>query len=175
MAMVENLFPLMYWAIGNGQAASQWPGNGAELVTGGSPRYRLYPTRDGRMVAAAPLEDKFWATFCGLIDLEPSLRDDAVDPKRTASAIAVIVASETADHWARRFHGVDCCCSIVATLQEALNDPHFAARGGFEHRLTNEVGRETPALPTPIAAVFHGSHEKPLAAPSLDPLTPETL
>ena len=84
IAMAENLFPLMYWAIGNGEAAGQWPSNGGDLVTGGSPRYRLYATRDGRRVAAAPLEDKFWATFCDLIGLEPPLRDDAADPKRTA-------------------------------------------------------------------------------------------
>jgi hypothetical protein len=30
----------------------------------------LYPTKDGRVVAAAPLEQKFWETFCDIIGLE---------------------------------------------------------------------------------------------------------
>ena len=37
IAMADNLFTFMYWAIGNGVVADQWPGNGADLVTGGSP------------------------------------------------------------------------------------------------------------------------------------------
>ena len=167
IAMAENVFPLMYWAIGNGETSGQWPSNGGDLVTGGSPRYRLYSTRDGRRIAVASLEDKFWATFCDLIGLEPSLRDAAADPKRTADRIADIIAGEDADHWARRFQGVDCCCSIVATLQDALKDPHFIARGVFEHRLTNEEGRTTSALPTPIASLFRSAPERTETAPSL--------
>ena len=38
VAMADNLFPLMYWALGNGFAAGRWPRPGGELVTGGSPR-----------------------------------------------------------------------------------------------------------------------------------------
>ncbi|MQA67301.1 MAG: CoA transferase [Alphaproteobacteria bacterium] len=80
IAMTDNLFPFAYWALGNGLAAGQWPENSAELVTGGSPRYRLYPTRDGRMVAAAPLEQAFWERFCDLIDLDAALSDDTKNP-----------------------------------------------------------------------------------------------
>jgi shikimate dehydrogenase len=42
--------------MGNGLGAGQWPGNGSDLVTGGSPRYRLYPTRDGKVPAVADLQ-----------------------------------------------------------------------------------------------------------------------
>ena len=45
----------------------------------------------------------------------------------------------------------DCCCSIVADLREALADPHFRARGLFEHVLTNEKGDALPALPLAIS------------------------
>jgi len=167
IAMAENLFPLMYWAIGNGETAGQWPSNGGDLVTGGSPRYRLYATRDGRRVAAAPLEDKFWAAFCDLIDLQPALRDGSADPKRTADRIAEIIAGEDAEHWAQRFQSVDCCCSIVANLQDALQDSHFVARGVFGRRLTNEEGLTTAALPTPIAPLFRGPPERAETAPLL--------
>ena len=60
IALADNVFPFLYWAIGNGLAAGQWPSPGGDLVTGGSPRYNVYRTTDGQFVAAAPLEDRFW-------------------------------------------------------------------------------------------------------------------
>src|SRR6266581_7065948 len=99
VAMADNLFQLMFWAIGQGLAAGTWPENGAGFVTGGSPRYALYPTKDGRVVAAAPLERKFWETFCDLLGLEAALRDDKKNPAATKARIATIIATETADVW----------------------------------------------------------------------------
>jgi alpha-methylacyl-CoA racemase len=88
VAMTDNLFPLMFWAIGHGFAVGTWPRNGTGYVTGGSPRYGLYPTKDGRVVAAAPLEQKFWETFCDLIGLELQLRDDGKSPAATKARVA---------------------------------------------------------------------------------------
>src|SRR5450756_3108933 len=41
IAMGDNLFAFMYWALGNGLASGQWPTPGGDLVTGGSPRYNI--------------------------------------------------------------------------------------------------------------------------------------
>ncbi len=71
--MTDNLFPFMYWAIGDGLAAGEWPGNGTATVCGGTPRYRLYPASDGKVVAAAPIEQKFWEEFCELIGLDKGI------------------------------------------------------------------------------------------------------
>ena len=89
VAMADNLFPFMYWALGNGLVAGEWPGNGTDLVTGGTPRYRLYPTADGRMVAAAPIEQRFWTVFCDVIGLNPDLCDDSRDPAATAKRMVL--------------------------------------------------------------------------------------
>ncbi|SDE55056.1 CaiB/BaiF CoA transferase family protein [Belnapia rosea] len=151
IAMTDNLFPFLYWAMGQGFATGRWPGNGDGLVTGGTPRYRLYPTADGRVLAAAPIEDRFWAVFCDIIGLEPQCRDDARDPAGTAARVAALVAARDADAWRAAIAGRDCCCSIVATVEEAMNDPHFAARGLFGHRLANAEGQQMPALPVPLA------------------------
>lgn len=154
IAMADNLFPFLYWAIGDGLAADEWPGNGDALVTGGSPRYQLYETQDGRVLAAAPLEAKFWASFCEAIGLAPDLCDDANDPEATRSGIAKIIAAHPSGHWEAVFEQADCCCTIVRTVREALEDPHFAARGVFSRRLTNEAGAEIAGLPTPVADVL---------------------
>jgi crotonobetainyl-CoA:carnitine CoA-transferase CaiB-like acyl-CoA transferase len=167
VSMADNMFPFMYWAMGNGLAAGQWPGNGADLVTGGSPRYRLYQTKDGRAVAAAPLEDKFWAVFCDTIGLPDTLRDDRIDPGATASGVADLIAAQDAASWQPQFASADCCCTIVAGLRDALADPHFVGRGVFAHRLVNGTGKTLPALPVPIDPAFRHSPDKALSAPSL--------
>ena len=167
IAMTENLFPFMYWAIGEGLGAGQWPGNGTALVCGRTPRYRLYPTADGQVVAAAPIEQKFWEEFCDLIGLEAALRDDSRDMAATIRRIAEIIRSQPAETWRARFAGRDCCCSIVGTVKQALEDPHFRARGVFDHVLVNESGARLPALPVPVAPEFRAPSQEPLSAPPL--------
>jgi len=167
VAMADNLFPLMFWAIGQGLAAGAWPENGAGFVTGGSPRYGLYPTKDGKMLAAAPLERRFWETFCEMIGLEPEFRDDRKNAAATKARVAAIIASETADVWRSRFAGKDCCCSIVASLADALTDPHYTARGVFQHMLTNPEGATMPALPVPLDPAFRASPAAEIASPAL--------
>jgi crotonobetainyl-CoA:carnitine CoA-transferase CaiB-like acyl-CoA transferase len=173
VAMTDNLFPFMYWALGAGWAAGQWAGNGTGLVCGGTPRYRLYATLDGKAVAAAPIEQKFWEELCDIIGLEPDLRDDSQDPARTAARIAEIIAGEPAQVWRERFAGRDCCCSVVADLSEALESPHFRARGVFEHRLVNEQGAGIPALPVPVIPAFRADKLLPASAPTLGAHNPE--
>lgn len=166
ISMAEAVFPFLYWAIGDGQGAGRWPGNADALVTGGSARYRLYRTSDDRLVAAAPIEDKFWTAFSDAIQLDKALRDDTADPAATLARIAEIIASKTADHWSTVFKAADCCCSIVRTVEEALSDPHFRARGVFDGVVVNETGAEIAALPVPIAADLRGSAQR-AAAPRL--------
>lgn len=161
VAMCENLFTYMYWALGEGFSANQWPHPRSGLVTGGSPRYQLYRTKDGRFLAAAPLEDKFWANFLRVLEAE-HLLDDAKDPQGTWRAVAAIVASRTSEDWLERFDGVDACVNLARTLEEAVAHPHFAERGVFSHGLLDGAGRKIPALPIPIARHFR----KPVHADS---------
>ncbi len=154
VAMAEGLFAFMYWAQGQGQATGAWPGNGDGLLTGGTPRYRLYPTADGRLAAVAAIEQKFWEAFCAAIALDPRLSDDGRAPAATTAAVAAILRGRDGAHWAAVFEAADCCCTVVRTLPEAMADPHFAARGVFAARIANAEGAEMPALPLPIAPAF---------------------
>lgn len=153
VAMGENLLPLAYWGLGDGFVAGQWPGRGDALVTGGSPRYQIYRTSDGRHLAAAPIEDRFWNNFCDLIGLAPEWRDAGADPYQAKRAIAAIIAGRSADDWMETFKGHDVCCSIVASLRDAAADPHFAARGLFSREVRVEDA-SLPVLPTTVAPCF---------------------
>jgi len=175
IAMAEGVLPFAYWAMGSGLVAGEWPANGAGLVTGASPRYHLYPAADGRIIAAAPLEQKFWETFCEIIALPAALQDDARDPAATIEAVAALIAARPSPTWAAAFAGKDCCCSVVQTVRDALDDAHFRARGLYGHRLANGAGAEITALPVPIDAAYRGPAGEPLTAPALGAHNAELL
>lgn len=166
VSMADNLFPLMYWGLGQGFLNNRWPVPGGELVTGGSPRYRIYRTADDRFIAAAPLEQKFWENFLDAIEA-PHLRDDATDPKATRDAVASIIATRTAKEWEARFAGRDVCAVVVKSLDEAVANPHFVARGLFAETLTDGRGNAIPALPVPIDPQLR-SGERERGYPALD-------
>lgn len=150
VAMTDNVFTFLYWAMGNGMAAGEWPEPGSELLTGGSPRYNIYRAADGRWIAAAPLEDRFWVAFCDLIDLPADLRDDGRDPAATCAAVAERLGSRTSLDWEDAFARLDVCCSVVRDVREALADPHYAARNLFSRAVENGEGATIPALPVPV-------------------------
>ena len=156
IAMGDNLFTFLYWAMGNGLAAGEWPQPGAERVTGGSARFFIYRTRDGKFIAAAPLEQKFWENFCDAIKLEPVFRDDDKDPAATKRAVAQRIGEKTAAEWQVRFAGKDLCCCVMASVEEALNDPHFKSRGVFNRKVSAD-GKSIVALPVPVAEAFRSA------------------
>ena len=135
-------------------------------LTGGSPRYQLYPTKDGKLVACGALEQKFWLAFTAAIGLPAEFIDDRRDPAATKSAVAAIIAGRNAAEWKPVLAKADCCVTIVATLEEALRDPHFVGRGLFEHKVSGASGATMPALPVPIDPAFR-ARQKIMPLPTL--------
>lgn len=164
VAMADNLFTFMYWGLGNGWAAGQWPAPGKDLVTGGSARYRIYQTADDRYLAAAPLEDRFWGTFLDILGLPEFKAADPMAP--IADRIAQRIRQETLDYWLTQLEGKDVCVSEVKSLEQATQDEHFVARGLFNRRVRTTDGHEVRALPTPVDPSFRDAKES-AESPSL--------
>ena len=156
IAMADNVYTYMYWAMGNGLAAGQWPVPGREYLTGASPRYNIYRTRDGKFLAAAPLEEKFWQNFCALIGLAPQFIDDSRDAEATRRAVSERIAAKDAAGWESVFAGKDVCCCIMRSVKDALQDPDFNARGVFAAQVERD-GSAITALPVPIASQFRSA------------------
>ena len=131
------------------------------LLTGASPRYGLYATADGWFLAVGALEPKFWQLFCGAVGLAEPLRDDAHDPQATRAAVAGIIASRDAGHWRSLLEPLDCCCTVVRTLEEARADKHFSERGLFSVAVREPGGRSIPSTPLPLAPLFRRQSETP--------------
>ena len=172
IAMTDTMFTYAWWAFGLGHAFGAWPGNGDGMLTGGSPRYQIFPTRDGRFVAVAALEQKFWMNLCELVGLEDRLRDDRIDPAATIAALRAIIGNKTADEWQAIFEGQDCATNVIRTLDEATRDPHFMERGLFDFVLENDEGKTISALPVPVAPQFRNKAASRVA-PALGADNPE--
>ncbi|WP_080583607.1 CoA transferase [Bradyrhizobium elkanii] len=164
----DEVRPLAYWGLGNGFAQGLWPEANDALVTGASPRYQIYGTADGRHLAVAALEDRFWNNFCRLIGLPEALADSDADPEVVRSAVAAKVSERSAEAWRAIYSGFDVCCSVVPSLREAVVDPHVASRGVLDRKVLVE-GRPVAALPRLVARTFGG--KSAASAPSLGPQT----
>ena len=166
VAMSDAMFTFAWFALATYHTSGRNPGPGELRHNGGSGRYQLYPTSDGKVVACGALEQHFWDAFVKVIGLSPELADDERDPHATAVAVRTIIASKSAAHWQPLFAAANCCVTIVATLEEALADPHFVKRGLFDYRVSTPDGGEFPALPLPIAPALR-VEEKVLPFPQL--------
>lgn len=154
IAMVDAMATFAWYGLAQGQATGRYPEGGEGLLTGASPRYGLYATADGWFLAVGALEQKFWETFCEVIELAPALRDDRTAPDATREAVAALVAAQTAEYWRANLEPRDCCCTIVRSLEEALADPQLTARGALDAQAEEPGGRRLVSTPLPLAPVF---------------------
>ena len=87
------------------------------------PCYGLYPTKDGRLLAVACIEAKFWAVLCGalgLTELVPLQYASGAAGRRARRLLAAATRRHTLAEWARRLESLDACVTPVATLAEAV-------------------------------------------------------
>lgn len=159
ISMADNLFTYLYWALGEGFGTGNWPVGGGGLVTGASPRYAIYATRDGRHLAVAALEQPFWEEFCDVIGLDPGERDDQIQAEEVRERVRIAIASRDAAEWRKKFKDRDVCCSIVASVEEAVVSPQVTARGLFEKQIARD-GKLIPALPLPVSKLFRKAEER---------------
>jgi len=156
IAMTDAMFTFTWAALAIGVATGKFPKPGDLWLVGGSPRYQIYPTKDGRLIACGALEPKFWTAFTAAVGLPKELIDDARDPTATRDAIAKLILARTSDEWWPIFAAADCCATVIVSLEEAMRDPHFVERGLFANEVDTESGKTLKALPLPIAPEFRG-------------------
>lgn len=87
-------------------------------LTGATPCYRVYRTRDGGYMSLGALELRFWLAFCRAAG-RPDLEDRQLDPE-AITEVAALFANRTRDEWQALLVGTDACCEPVLDLEEAL-------------------------------------------------------
>jgi alpha-methylacyl-CoA racemase len=138
-----------------------WP----ELMVGECPCYGTYETGDGRFLALANVEPKFWAAFVEAIDarhLEGARFAVGAESEAARQQIAAAIKSRTRDEWMAHFAGFDVCVSQVHSTTEALQEEHFTARG------MTVQGNGTTYLASPLNRDDSGIDDRPIPAPGED-------
>ncbi len=113
-------------------------GRSANLLDGGAPFYRTYACADGLFMAVGSLEPQFYALM--LTGLELDERDLPAQYDRSgwpvlAETFARRFRTRTRAEWTAVFDGTDACVTPVLSFDEAVSEPHVAARGSM--RLVN--------------------------------------
>lgn len=119
---------------------------GQDLLSGGLPCYAVYETADGRYLAVAALEEKFWRAFCEAIDRPDLIPSGLATGKAAASVRADLqttLRGKPIDYWVAKLDRVDCCASPVLTLEEALQNEQLVARRMFVTTARSPQGRMT--------------------------------
>jgi alpha-methylacyl-CoA racemase len=126
-ALAWALFPAAHRLVAGAERdARQLP------LTGDDACYNVYETADGQWLALGALEPKFWIGFCeriGRPDLGPLQQAQGDERARVLREVRAVMRSRSRDEWLARFADADVCLTRIYTLDEALADPHVAARG----------------------------------------------
>ena len=100
-----------------------------DLLNGGS-FYDYYATQDGRYLAVASLEPKFFSGLCELLKL-PQLKFLGASPEdqtQIKATLTEVFKQHNLAHWQRLFAEVDICVEPVLSFAEASQHPQLAAR-----------------------------------------------
>jgi alpha-methylacyl-CoA racemase len=133
-AMVDGIGVLSqkYWAM---MGAGTWTQErNANLLDGGAPFYDTYRCADGRFLAVAAIERKFFAELLTRLGVNPEGLGDQYDRDAwpaIRAALTDAIAAKTRDEWAALLVGTDACATPVLTFSEALEHAHARERGGF--------------------------------------------
>lgn len=142
---------------------------GGDTLTGGLACYAVYRTADARFVALGALERKFWDATCDLLgrpDLKPLHRTgDASVEQRLRAELGAIFASRPLAHWESLDGAAAACLTPVRTLDEAVADPHYAARRMVHESVHPAYGRVVqPGCPVKLSG-FEFSLRRPAPLP----------
>ena len=154
ISMTDGLFTFMFWALGKGFSKNEWSQNSDYYLSGGSPRYNIYETKDKRYLAVAPIEDRFWNKFCEVIDLDITYKDQKKTDQEIMEKVRSIIKTKTSGYWDKVFKKADCCCTVVKSLKEAVGDDHFISRNLFSKKVKINDETVLPSLPLPISKQF---------------------
>ncbi|MBZ5621131.1 MAG: CoA transferase [Acidobacteriia bacterium] len=131
VAMTDSLMAHSVLALSAMTASGRTAPRGEDMLSGGLPCYSYYSTGDGRYLAVGALEAKFWERLCDALerpDLKPKHLVHGEAARRVRDELQTIFGGQSSGHWMKVFRDVDCCVTLVLTLEEAMESEQARAR-----------------------------------------------
>ena len=145
---------------GSGRTAPR----GEDMLSGGLPCYGYYRTLDGRYLAVGALELKFWERLCdalGRPDLKSKHIVNGQEAARIRGELQAIFGAQSSDHWMRLFGNVDCCVTLVLTLEEAIAREQTSVRQMVVETQCEGIGTVKEFAPPLKMSDFHFESDSP--------------
>jgi len=137
VSLVDCLTHMMNSSIGHFQMAKLETLEEQRHSVFSKPAYGVFQTRNGKHLAIGALEDSFWLSLVGCLDLEISDLETNDFEARTASAdeinrrVALAVSTHDADDLVHRLRGADVPVMPMVAPNELPTSAHAVARGLF--------------------------------------------
>jgi alpha-methylacyl-CoA racemase len=130
VAMSDGALSLATKLVGQYFETGTVPAPGAHRINGGAPYYDVYSCRDGGFLAVGALEAKFFRNLCEAIGLPDLAEEQEVRDRWPAvsTALRARFRERTRDEWFLLLRDREACVAPVYAIDEALADPHHAAR-----------------------------------------------
>lgn len=141
-------------------ATGRSPGEGDSLVFGSDPYYNIFETSDGKHIAVAAIEERFWhnlVTELGVPEVEDKRFGSPSDRAEVTRTLRKTFASKTRDEWARLLMWKETCATPVLTVAEALEGDWSKALSilktkGGRTVLNNPLRASVPMRSKPFSA-----------------------
>ena len=150
VSLADSLVNYLPFILGHVQYSEVKPGFGNLELNGKYACYNIYRTSDGRYMAVAALEPKFWITLCTILERPDFIpiqfvEDEAMD--KLKADLASIFSTKSQKDWAALFSDADACVTPVRSVEEFIADKNTRER--YLLGITRAGGKEFlfPALP----------------------------
>jgi crotonobetainyl-CoA:carnitine CoA-transferase CaiB-like acyl-CoA transferase len=147
---------------------------GTNITDSGSHFVEVYECADGKWIAVAAVESRFYAELLERIGVDPGTIGDQMDRSAWARGKEILAAkfrTRTRDEWTSILEGTDSCFAPVLSWAEAPDHPHVKARGTlieidgvFQPAPAPRFSRTPSSTPKPPADATPESSEAALAA-----------
>jgi crotonobetainyl-CoA:carnitine CoA-transferase CaiB-like acyl-CoA transferase len=128
------------------------PGPQGSMFNGALACYNVYQTKDDRYVVLGALEEKFWESFCHLIernDLIPLQWEGKGIQEKMKKELSLLFRKRKRAEWLKLLDGQGTCFSPVLNIKEALQFHPLRERGMFQG-IQRKGGKRFPQVGSPI-------------------------
>ncbi len=163
--IVASLLSWMVIPVSSYLATGRSPSEGESLIFGSDPYYNLFRTSDGKYMAVAAIEQRFWHNLMeelGLPRLEQKRFGTKAERTELTRALKKAFASKSRDEWTRRLMKRETCATPVLSIEEALGSDWARAAG-----LLKRVKGDGTVLVGPLRASAPLRSQDFTSAPSL--------